>query len=117
MSGLKLVDDAVDRLTKYTHRDDEFEARFGKWKRPETLRTYDLKAATSLIIYEGPGRARVFRCVEFVRYFAPDERFLLGEILRFVFEEYDDNAKKPSGDKTLLSFRIEVHRRLDALGY
>ena len=117
MSGLNLLDDVVDRLTKYTHRDDEFEARFGKWKRPDHLWKYDLKAATALIFYEGPGRARVFRCVEFVRYFASDERFLVGEILRFIFEEYDDNAKKPSGDKTLLSFRIKVQRRLDALGY
>lgn len=111
--GAAVAEAAVDRLERLTHRDREFEARFGKWVRPSWMRRYRLEDLGRLIRYT-PFDEQVFDLVPFVRSFPPEERRLVGEVARFVFEEFED---APATEKTLNVFRLTFLRRLSLLGF
>jgi len=108
-----VVDKLVERLEPYTARDREFEARFGRWRRPDFLRRYDLDRLGRLIRY-APFDENLFDLAPLVNSLAPEDRRIAGEVARFVYEEFE---QKPATDKTLALFRVSYLRRLNALGF
>lgn len=108
-----LVDLAVERLGKFTERDREFEARFGRWQRPSFARRYPLEEMKNLIDWSRLDR-EILDLAPFVNALAKEDRHIAGEVARFVYEEIES---RPATDKTLNVFRLHYLRRLDALGY
>jgi hypothetical protein len=111
----RLVDEAIARLEKLTNRDEEFHRRFGRWTRPDHAPKYPIEAWAAAWVRWHPNLEGIIDVEHFVKSF-PDkaDRVIIGEIARFVAEEYVD---KFVTDKTLKSFRIEFLRRLDAVGF
>lgn len=111
----EIVDEAVERFRKYASRDEEFVARFGRWRRPGHAPTYPVELWANRWIRWHPEMDGVIDVERFVRSF-PDkaDRVLVGEIARFVSEP---SIGLFATDKTLNSFRIELLRRLDAVGF
>ena len=107
------IEKLVERLDPYTERDREFENRFGKWRRPDFLRRYDLERLGRLIRY-APFDSELFDLAPLIGSLAPEDRRIAGEVARFVFEEFET---KPATDKTLAMFRLSFLRRLNALGF
>ena len=108
-----LVEKLVERLEPYTARDREFEARFGRWRRPDFLQKYDPDRLGRLIRY-APFDENLFDLAPLVDSLAPEDRRIAGEVARFVFEEFE---AAPATDKTLALFRVSYLRRLNALGF
>lgn len=107
-----VIELAVERTRPHVMRDREFEERFGKWQRPTWAPRYNLERLKNLIAYT-PDQ-EFFDLKTFVLALAPEDRYLAGEIARFVFEEFDG---LPATDKTIGTFRLAFLRRLDAVGY
>lgn len=108
-----LVDMAVERLERFTGRDAEFESRFGNWQRPSFARKYPLGEMKSLICWSTLD-PEILDLARFVNALAKEDRWIAGEVARFVYEEFE---RAPATDKTLNLFRLSYLRRLDALGY
>lgn len=108
-----LVDLAVERLSRFTGRDGEFEARFGNWQRPSFARRYPLEGMKELIHWSALD-PEILDVAAFVNALAKEDRYIAGEVARFC---YDEIERAPATDKTLNMFRINYLRRLDALGY
>ena len=108
-----LVDLAVERLGKFTERDRDFEARFGRWQRPSFARRYPLEEMKHLIDWSRLDH-EILDVAPFVNALAREDRWIAGEVARFVYEEVE---RLPATDKTLNTFRLHFLRRLDALGY
>jgi hypothetical protein len=108
-----LVDLAVERFNKFTERDREFEARFGRWTRPAFARRYPLDEMKQLIDWSTLD-PQILDVSRFVNTLAREDRYIAGEVARFVYEEFE---YRPATDKTLHTFRLHFLRRLDALGY
>ena len=111
----RLVEEAVARLTKLTDRDEEFVRRFGKWTRPEHTPKYPIEAWAEAHVRWHPNLEGILDVEHFVKSFPdPADRTIVGEIARFVAEEYMD---KFCTDKTLNTFRLDLLRRLDVVGF
>lgn len=111
----RLVEEAIARLEKLTDRDEEFRRRFGKWTRPGHSPKYPIERWAAAWVRWHPNLEGILDVEHFVRSF-PDkaDRVIVGEIARFVAEEYMD---KFATDKTLNTFRIDLLRRLDSVGF
>lgn len=108
-----LVEEALARLEKYTGRDAEFLARFGRWERPSFAPRYNLDALVALVRWS-PWDPSILDAEPLILHLAPEDRRIAAEIARFVAEEYE-NA--PASDVTLKLFRLNLARRLDACGF
>jgi len=108
-----IVDLAVERLTKFTERDRDFEARFGRWQRPSFARRYPLEEMKNLIDWSHLD-PEILDLAPFINHLAKEDRYIAGEVALFVYEEIE---RAPATDKTLNTFRLHYLRRLDALGY
>ena len=110
-----LVEEAVDRLGKLTTRDDEFGRRFGRWRRPEHLPRYPIEAWANRLITWSRVESGIIEAAPFVRSFPEKaDRVLVGEIARFCAEAVHDRY---ATDTTLRVFRLDLLRRLDAVGF
>jgi len=109
-----IVEEAVERLGKFQTRDAEFEARFGKWTRPEFAKRYPLEAWVNKFIHFSPVEEGIIDVKPFLLRMAPEDRRIAGEIARFVSEEVEG---KWATDSTLKMFRLSFARRLDACGF
>lgn len=111
----RLVEEAVARLEKLTDRDEEFRRRFGQWTRPSHAPKYPIETWAAAWVRWHPNLEGILDVEGFVKSF-PDkaDRVIVGEIARFVAEEYMD---KFATDKTLNTFRIDLLRRLDDVGF
>lgn len=109
----ELVDETVAKLERFTTRDEEFEARFGRWKRPDFMPKYKLEAFSGLIRYSCIDK-EIIDAAPFIKQLRVEDRFLAAEIARFEFETIKD---EPATDKTLNTFRLSFLRRLSALGF
>ena len=110
-----LADEAVDRLEKLMTRDEEFTARFGKWRRPEHLPKYPIEAWAHTRITWSRVDPGILEAAAFVRAFPEKtDRVLVGEIARFCAEGVFD---KYATDTTLRVFRLDLLRRLDEVGF
>jgi hypothetical protein len=107
------VELAAERLGRFTERDEDFEARFGRWRRPSFARRYPLEEMKHLVDWSWLDR-EILDLAPFVSVLAKEDRYIAGEVARFVYEEIEG---KPATDKTLNTFRLHFLRRLDALGY
>lgn len=110
-----LVDEAVARFERLTTRDEEFERRFGRWRRPGHLPRYPIETWANRLITWSPVDPGIVEAAEFVRSFPERaDRVLVGEIARFCAEALDG---KYATDQTLRIFRLDLLRRLDAVGF
>lgn len=108
-----LVDLAVSRLERYTSRDAEFEARFGRWQRPSFAHRYPLEGMSHLIDWSRLD-PEILDVAPFINALAKEDRQIAGEVARFTYEEVE---RMPATDKVLNTFRLNYLRRLDALGF
>lgn len=108
------VEEAIARLEKHQARDGEFFARFGRWQRPAFAQRYPLWDAILKTVRWDPRSGDVLDVSTFVRSLREEDRYLAGEIARFVAEEY---VGKFTTDETLHSFKLNFARRLDACGF
>ncbi len=111
----RLVDEAVARFERFTDRDAEFERRFGRWRRPEHLPRYPIERWANRLLRWSEHDPGIVEAAAFVRSF-PDraDRTLVAEIARFCAEAIEG---KFATDKTLNLFRLDLLRRLDAVGF
>lgn len=110
-----LVDESVERLEKLTTRDEEFTARFGKWRRPEHLPRYPIEAWANVHVQWSRVESGILEAADFVLAFPEKtDRVLVGEITRFCAEGVHDEF---ATDKTLKIFRLDLLRRLDEVGF
>lgn len=110
-----LVDEAVERFGRLTGRDEEFERRFGRWRRPGHLPRHPIETWANRLIRWSEFDPGIVEAAEFVRMFPErTDRVLVGEIARFCAEAIDG---KHATDQTLRIFRIDLLRRLDAVGF
>ena len=108
-----LVDAAVGHLEQLTARDREFESDFGSYRRPAFARRYPLEGLLALVRY-APNLPEVIDVAPFVLALAEEDRWMAGEVARWVYAEFEH---APATDKTLGMFRLNLARRLEALGY
>ncbi len=110
----RIVDEAIERFRPLETRDADFERRFGKWYRPDQSLKYPIEQWVNRIVWHACGNG-IIDADRFVKSF-PDraDRTIVGEICRFVTEEYEG---KFATDTTLRSFRANLLRRLDLVGY
>lgn len=108
-----LIEDGLERLTRYTTRDREFEAHMGKWTRPPHLRRYPLERFQSLIRWH-PADKSTLDVAPLIRSLDKHDRFIAGEIARFVAEEF---LNQPASDTVLHRFACQYLRRLDSCGF
>lgn len=109
-----LIEEGLARLEKYQTHDEEFLARFGKWQRPEFAERYPLWEMINRTVRWDPRSGDVLDVSNFVRSLREEDRYIAGEIARFVAEEY---LERFVTDKTLQSFKVDFARRLDACGF
>lgn len=110
-----LVEEAVERFTRLTTRDDEFTRRFGKWRRPDHLPRYPIEKWAQTRISWSRVDPGIVEATAFVRSFPEKtDRVLVGEIARFCAEGIYD---KYATDETLRIFRLDLLRRLDEVGF
>lgn len=111
----RLADEAVARFERLTARDDEFTARFGKWRRPEHLPRYPIEAWANARITWSRDVSGIVEAAAFVRSFPdPADQVLVGEIARFCAEGIHGRF---ATDETLRIFRLDLLRRLDEVGF
>lgn len=111
----ELVEEAVERFGKLTTRDDEFVKRFGRWRRPDCLPRYPIEDWAERMITWSRVDPGIIEAAPFVRSFPEKaDRVLVGEIARFCAEAVHD---KYATDTTLRVFRLDLLRRLDAVGF
>jgi hypothetical protein len=110
-----IVEEAIERFRPLEDRDAEFVRRFGKWTRPDNSPSYPIERWAMTRIRWDPRGDGIIDAAAFVTAF-PDtaDRTIVGEVCRFVAEEYEG---KFATDDTLRSFKINLLRRLDAVGY
>lgn len=110
-----IVEEAVERFRPLEARDAEFARRFGKWTRPDTVPRYPVEVWAKTRIRWDPRGDGVVDAAAFVRTFPdPADRTIVGEIARFVVEEYEGRF---ATDETLRLIKTNLLRRLDAVGY
>ena len=110
----QLIEEAVERLGRHADRDDEFIARFGRFRRPEFAARYPLMELLRRFVRWDPLGESVIDVSGFVRGLREEDRRIAGEIARFVCEAYEG---RPATDKTLNLFILDYGRRLDACGF
>jgi hypothetical protein len=110
-----LVEEAVERLSKLTDRDDQFLRRFGRWARPSHAPKYPIETWVTAYVRWDPRGDGVVDVEPFVKCFPERaDRVVIGEICRFVVEEI---LGEFATDETLRVFRLSLLRRLDAVGF
>jgi len=115
---MSIVDEAVQRLSRHAAEDERFIAQFGRWERPRGMPRYPLNDWLPLVVYgpslDGAGN-KMIEGVPFLERFPEHERSVIARVMEFVYDEFARG--KGAGDKTLRTYRLALHRRLEALGF
>lgn len=110
----QMAEEATERLRSLEGRDAEFTRQFGKWTRPDSAPKYPIERWAKEVRWHPFGEG-ILDAAPFIRRFPdPADHAVVGEVARFVAEEYQGDF---ATDKTLRSFRVNLIRRLDAVGY